>query len=575
MDRVQRAPRFPHYRRRFRPNGGAMHCAMKFKQFVQEREDGISPEQAAVEYAKYLSEFLDKEITSYYTTYQQLPFFREKYHPYYLGEEYGFLKNVFANRSRKFLADFESGKYRSLLLEISFQRLYGRGAVESESNLAEAAYKYNDWACEIPLEYQHETPHSHRIPMRSPLEFVILADVPDKVFKLEVVNAIKPHLDDFMIYMAERTAIRTAFIGFEEGTDVKAISDRLNEGRITIQEFLLRFEPCNPIKERVRMRVCPPICSHPIIISRDVALTEQLIRKLDAEMGNGNGGASFADSVPADLNDKLRLDLQLLYLRLVHNYCYYGRVKGQNYIELFDQGGPGHVRVDLTNDLYEIENGMANNNANIKFYSVDPTKADRAMVSDNNGMEINYAWEDELRQSCQVADHQIEWLKEVERFAMNILNKDLTPPAFVEDRNEVETQWKQYCNLNTIVDGPDRFRCRICQKLFNETKFVWKHLGLKHGSNYELIRVQCGIEQMRQLFVNAHKETRCNPYERLVFVPVLQKPASDFDTITTEFHKRSGSLRSRNNSQQPTYKRQREYYDFDKPQMTKSIHDQV
>lgn len=95
--------------------------------------------------------------------------------------------------------------------------------------------------------------------------------------------------------MAERDKVRTAFISVDGCTNLKTLADELNNDRLTyvllffallifsVQEFLLRFDPCNPLQERIRIRVCPPICSHPLIKLRDVELTRKLAKKLGEE----------------------------------------------------------------------------------------------------------------------------------------------------------------------------------------------------------------------------------------------------------------------------------------------------
>lgn len=199
-------------------------------------------------------------------------------------------------------------------------------------------------------------------------------------------------------------------------------------------------------------------------------------------------------------------------------------------------GGPGHVRVDLTNDLYSREDGITTNNVTIKYASWDIPKCDKM---DNCEGIVTYSWEEQLTSSSDVSPTQIQWLKDVESFAKNILDKDLLPPEYMKNSAEIEERWKQFCNLNTVVDGPERFRCRLCHKLFNDTKFVCKHLKLKHGDNYDKIIVECGLEQMKDIFFTTHRDSRCNPFEHLVSVPILQKPSSDFDKTTREFYGKS------------------------------------
>lgn len=537
-------------------SGGDHNRMLNFKQFIMLKEDEISPEKAAEEYTKYFHDFLNNEIRRYYDMYEHLAFFREKFHPYYLKLNYETTRENTLNSSRDFFVRYTNGYLDDLLLEISFKRLYASMSSNGDGPSSESAYKYNEWAYEIPVEYPKDDKHTSRLPIHSPLESVLLVDVPDKVFKYEIESVLKPHLSRFSIYMAERDMVRTAFISVEDA-DLKKLSETLTDNRLTVQEFLLRFEPCNPLQERIRVRVCPPVCSHPVILSRDVDLTTRVIRKLDGEFCSSE--KSFADLLPEDLDMKKRLDLQITYLRKVHSYCYYGRIKAQNYIDLWDLCGPGHVRVDMSNDLFEKEEGLTPTNVTVKFAFWEGEKDSSASGQDVRG------WEKELLASCEVSKSQLQWLRDVESFAEHILECKFTPPEYVEDESAVEEKWKQFCNINTLVDGPERFRCRMCHKLFNDAKFVWKHLKLKHAESYSSIVIECGVPQMMEIFLNAHTSFRCNPFERLLSVPIVQLPPSDMDTPSLESSSTPGGRY--NVRPEGALKRcRREYFDFDRPQ---------
>ncbi|ORM42078.1 uncharacterized protein BXIN_0954 [Babesia sp. Xinjiang] len=533
------------------------------------KEDEISPEKAAEEYRKYFHDFLSNEIRRYYDMYEHLAFFREKFHPYYLQLEYETTKEDVLNNNREFVLKYTNGHFEELLLEISFKRLYGTSSSDGSNAPSDAAYKYAEWAYEIPVEYPKDNTHTGRLPIDSPLQSVLLVDVPDKVFKHEIQSALKPHLQRFSIYMAERDMVRTAFVSVEE-CDLKKLSETLTASRLTVQEFLLRFEPCNPLQERVRIRVCPPICSHPIVIARDVEITGRVIRKLGGCHAFSNGHCadgefcssetSFADLLPADLDVKRRLDLHLTYLRKVHSYCYYGRIKGKSYIDLWDLCGPGHVRVDLTNELYDKEAGLTTNHVTVKYASWENANKNKTTAEPEPR-----DWEKELVAACDVSKSQLQWLRDVESFAEHLLVCNLSPPEYVQNDAEIEEKWKQFCNINTLVDGPERFRCRLCHKLFNDSKFVWKHLKLKHGTSHSNIVIECGVPQMKEIFVNAHTTARCNPFERLLSVPVAQLPPSDVDAPSLEANGLSDSRYSVRN-ESGTKRRRRDYFDFDRPQ---------
>nr|PVC53240.1 hypothetical protein MACL_00000212 [Theileria orientalis] len=568
----------PLYRKR---RFGESHRILNFKNFVALKEDQISPEKAFQEYSKYLLAFLNNEINLYYNKYEHLPFFLEKYHPYYLEKGFELSKQSFSNLSSQFISNFESGKFNDLLLEISYKRLYGKESSD-EHPLPESAYTLNEWALEVPVEYpstpgqqggdrndgthgQNENHQLSRLQLKTPLETSLLVDVPSSVFIFQLVEALKPYYENVPIYFAEHDKVRTAFITLPETEDLAKVASHLNESKIKLDDIVLVFRPCNPIRERLPVFICPPICSHPLVMERDLALTSKLIRKLDSEMGKT--GDFLPDLLPESLDLRLRLDVQLLYLRKIHSYCYYGKFKTNNYVDLWDSGGPGYVRIDLTNELFEKEEGLFPQNPRIRFATFQLADSSHQDQQDNQndqhgGTTTTPEWEEQLKSTCTVSEQQLLWIKDVESFANKLLETELAPPKF-ELSESVEEKWKQFCNINTLIDAPDKFRCKLCSKLFNDAKFVWKHLRKLHADSYNQVVVECGLPKMKEIFYNAHRDTRSNPFENLVSIPIIHKPNSSFDDATKEFFK-SMDLTGRE-------KRPREYYDFDQPKLKKEF----
>eukprot|EP00375_Theileria_parva_P003437 XP_766119.1 hypothetical protein [Theileria parva strain Muguga] len=514
MDRMGKVS-LPIHRKRKIGLTGERHRILNFKHFVALKEDQISPEKAFQEYSKYLLDFLNNEITLYFDKYEHLPFFLEKFHPYYLEKGFELSRASFLHVSSQFLS---SGKFNELLLEISYRRLYGKSSTE-EHPLPESAYTLNEWALEVPVEYPVDQSAFRKLHLKTPLETSLLVDVPSSVFIFQLVDVLNPYYQNLPIYFAEHDKIRTAFITVPESEDLNQVSDFLNSQKIKLEDIVLVFRPYS-------------------------------------EMGKTDN--HLPDLLPEDLDVRLRLDLQLLYLRKIHSYCYYGKYKTNNYVDLWDSSGPGYVRVDLTNDLYDKEEGVFGQTPRIRFATFETSKDQLKEFNET------FDWEQELKDSCTVSEQQLLWIKDVESFAKKILETDLAPPKF-ELSESVEEKWKQFCNLNTLIDAPDKFRCKLCSKLFNDAKFVWKHLKKVHGESYNQVVVECGVPKMRELFFDAHRDTRSNPFENLVTLPIIQKPKSNFDNATKEFFKKVEI------PPPDRKKRPRDYYDFDEPKLKKEF----
>lgn len=61
---------------------------------------------------------------------------------------------------------YTNGYLDDLLLEISFKRLYASMSSNGDGPSSESAYKYNEWAYEIPVEYPKDDKHTSRLPIQ-------------------------------------------------------------------------------------------------------------------------------------------------------------------------------------------------------------------------------------------------------------------------------------------------------------------------------------------------------------------------------------------------------------------------
>nr|BAN65688.1 conserved hypothetical protein [Babesia bovis] len=70
---------------------------------------------------------------------------------------------------------------------------------------------------------------------------------------------------------------------------------------------------------------------------------------------------------------------------------------------------------------------------------------------------------------------------------------------------------------------------------------------------------------MREIFTNCHTLYRCNPFERLLNVPVVQMPSVEADFPPMESNGNSDTRYNVRN-EGGGKRRRREYFDFDRPQ---------
>lgn len=80
--------------------------------------------------------FLASEIKRFYDAYENLPFFREKYHPYYLKLEHELFKQSYLNNNKLLIESISAGQLAGIQLQVSYDLLYGKYSDSSENGIS-------------------------------------------------------------------------------------------------------------------------------------------------------------------------------------------------------------------------------------------------------------------------------------------------------------------------------------------------------------------------------------------------------------------------------------------------------
>lgn len=175
-------------------------------------------------------------------------------------------------------------------------------------------------------------------------------------------------------------------------------------------------------------------------IAADIALSKQLIEALDEEKDiRINSSTRFAE----ESDPSKQLDLQILYLRKIHSYCFYCAAEYIDERMLAAKCGPIHLR------RFKVETEEA---------SLDLPDWHKRIS------EIIKARIEESSRKPK------KTLEEIEKKA----------------EEEFDAELRAKCEKVSIKHG--NWPCKYCHKIFKEEHFVVKHIKTKHTEEYNKIR---------------------------------------------------------------------------------------
>lgn len=177
--------------------------------------------------------------------------------------------------------------------------------------------------------------------------------------------------------------------------------------------------------------VAPPEMSHPNRIQKDEALSARVAQRLDALLGISPEDTKALLGQPGV--SKLKLDLQVLYLRRVHHFCFYAAAWCKDEWELRDRCGHALLRDGLSGAGQEAAEG---------------------------------AW-------AKAHDERLE------RF----LSESAAPkrPTVKEAGGQAAADALALCQQKTECVTEGKFRCMHCGKYFKGSEYVHKHLHKAHA----------------------------------------------------------------------------------------------
>lgn len=222
---------------------------------------------------------------------------------------------------------------------------------------------------------------------------------------------------------------------------LKAMKDAQLASGVSLDPELL-----SPSSDLVGL-VTPPEMAHPDRIRKDQALSARIVRHLDQLAG------VQPQETEALLNHEgstvEKLDVQVLYLRRVHHFCFYGAAWCKDEWDLRQRCGNALLRDHAADSVTEGE------------------------------------W-------AQKHDQRLEHF-----LASAALDR---PHVLGGDDEPISSKTDAVCSEQTHKISDGKFQCLECKKLFKGPEYVRKHLRKMHAELFEVIRQ------------NAHADVACAAY---------------------------------------------------------------
>lgn len=254
---------------------------------------------------------------------------------------------------------------------------------------------------------------------------------------------------------------------------------------------------------------------------------------------------------------KKKLDILILYLRFVHNFCYYSAKKFNTYDELLRECGYFYLRVNVGQKklhknfipiFYENCNKEKDNtyldNMIINSISIDETnllnediknglsinsehndlKNQNSFVMNNETNDHNenrkyklkytndmllykllnnkkneiFSFQDE--EQIKISEFQLKWLVHFDNEIKNAINKKYYENINIEKTNEFLDILKKDYALTTSDNKQSDIRCSKCKKLFNHINDLPNHIFLKHNQFKMKLITETEIQIMKKKF---------------------------------------------------------------------------
>ena len=427
---------------------------VSLKVFKELQSDDADSIMIDYEYDIYKEKYESSKTKYFFKEYSNEEWFKEKYDPGYLESISKQISQFTSKKAEIFFDNFRKGVYSksnfclSLKLNEDDEELstlidYN---VQKQSNRTDDLYEADN--IDIPInngkllkinfykgvlkEIKNYTSSIFEFPyfgLDIDSHTIFINYVPTYLKRKDIYNKVCLLQGFISLYFSEvfrnQNNNRYCWIRFDNEHNLQAAIESLSKNQIE----KVRLNPIRSKSEQNKINITPPLFSSREQI--DIDFTKELIHKYDKKRNILSNPLLSSDN---SFSTELQLDLQILYLRNVYNFCFYCCEEYDNEKQMILKCGNAHLR---------------------HYRSLNNESSDDNILS-----------------------------KEYDAWLSNSITKKIQ--NFVEDAlvvdEEIINRKNDYVNNNTIHVQDDKYKCNLCPKMFKGSHFVKNHLLNRHDN---------------------------------------------------------------------------------------------
>lgn len=412
-----------------------------------ELQSNIIPnERLQQAYEEYKKKFENKRYNQFFQEHENDEWFKEKYDPE-INKKY---KNEIKSNSYKSSQSFFE-LYKNIESDIKLEL---KAEDEYNKNIKIVVYSYNHEKKEFEEIERDLSEMSNKITEKTmniidkpfygfdpDYLTLFIHQIPKNISRWQILDEAKKTPGFVSCSLSEpiksQNYARFCWITFENEEKCDLAYDILRNCNIGYEyKMHPSFSKTSTIK---KIRVTPPLFDDRLNL--DLELSKNIIELLDNEKSIVN---NILLQNTENRNNEIQLDLQILYLRRVHGFCYYC-------IQEYEDERNLSIKCDNIHLRNYKKLGMKSNIENKEALK--------------NEIEFDSIF-------TQKINDYIESLIQRKSKNETIQNS--------ENENELEILRNNFCKSKIFKINNERFKCDICEKLFKGESFVINHIFNRH-----------------------------------------------------------------------------------------------
>jgi hypothetical protein len=304
---------------------------VSFSLFNELQHNILPSETIEQAYKDYKTKYEQKRYQAFYSEHQHDEWFREKYEPELNQKWRSERNNQCSKLANNFIKSLNEGSFKDLKLQLREQD-------ENNKNVKILIHYYNkekdmfeEKERDILLN-QSQAKGSSNAPLdiSSPPYFgfdpdkltLFLHQIPRNVSRMQILDVLKKFTGFISMSLSEpiknNSYFRYCWVSFDSFENCESAYESLNDYKISSDYRISPIKSKSSILKKIRMT--PPWFDERI--EDDLEISKNLIHILDKEKNISLTNNMLLE--PEESRDKVfQLDLQILYLRRVHGFCYY------------------------------------------------------------------------------------------------------------------------------------------------------------------------------------------------------------------------------------------------------------